>query len=455
MTSISPQVVIRLGSHAEKEYVVKLERFLDGLIVGANLFEATPGATASLLLRVGTKSTRLYVDPMTYAYGAYVDPMIGTVRHDLDWIKSDQTRKSGGKVRDFKRSYRRLAEELQGPLTEAVANSRAVSPNSLIGSAQASFCESVARYQLTRMVGELEKDEELRDYLSGAPLPAAIFAPYFYIEPSSSTDWLRANLDLMRTTATLDLGADVPVHGVLCADSSHLSDSVTVDRLTQEIPDTGVSGVWLWFSGFYEDSADESTLRSYRRLVQTLSDRLEVHAMHGGLFSLLLSKWGMTGVSHGIGYGEQKNVVPVIGQSIPMVRYYLPPLARRLGVPAIERAFDALGIRSPSDFHAKVCDCSVCKGIVSTSLDDFSSFGDMHFSRPTAARQSQTPAAAKRCRFHFLLARLRERDDIRKTDLASLIGRLRRAGQVWGVQPSLRGEAGHLAKWAHVLDYPS
>ena len=68
-----PELVIRLGSHAEKEYVLKLARFLDGVIVGANLFEVTPGATASLLLKIGGEDTSLYVDPMTYAYGAYVD----------------------------------------------------------------------------------------------------------------------------------------------------------------------------------------------------------------------------------------------------------------------------------------------------------------------------------------------------------------------------------------------
>ena len=174
--------------------------------------------------------------------------------------------------------------------------------------------------------------------------------------------------------------------------------------------------------------------------------------MHGGLFSLLLSKYGMTGISHGIGYGEQKNVVPVIGQSIPMVRYYLPPLARRLGVPTIEHAFNALGIKTPSDFHERVCDCAVCKGIVSTSLDEFSSFGDMYFSRPTATRQAQTPAAAKRCRFHFLLARLRERDDIRGTELKVLLSRLRDAMRTWGIQPSLRRESDHLGKWINVLD---
>lgn len=455
MSSSTPRVVIRLGSHAEKEYVVKLDRFLDGLIVGANLFEATPGATASLLLRVGAKNTRLYVDPMTYAYGAYVDPATGTVREDLDWIKSEQIRKdaSGSKisVRDFKRSYRNLSERLGAPFVQAVHNSKAVTPSELLGEEiRATLCKNVVQYQIDRMTEELEQDEELKDYLDDAPQLAAVFAPYFYVEPSNTAGWLNTNLDLMRTTAMLD--PDIPVHGILCGDVNHLKDAALLERLAKNLPETGIVGIWLWFSELFEETADENTLTSYRNLVAALAERLEVHAMHGGLFSLLLSNYGMTGVSHGIGYGEQKNVVPVIGQSIPMVRYYLPPLARRLGVPAIERAFNALGIKSPSDFHEQVCDCAVCKGIVSASLDEFSSFGDMYFSRPTATRQAQTPAAAKRCRFHFLLARLRERDDIRGTEFKVLLSRLRAARLTWGMQPSLRKESDHLGKWINVLD---
>ena len=454
MASSIPHVIIRLGSHAEKEYVVKLERMLDGLIVGANLFEATPGATASLLLRVGAKRTKLYVDPMTYAYGAYMEPASGRVRRDLDWIKSDQIRKDSkgrkGVVRDFKRSYRNLAKRLGEPIVQAVRNGDAVTPRALRDQrTRAAFCRNVVNYQVGRMREELEGDEELSDYVEDAPQLAAVLAPYFYVEPSSTEDWMDANLDLMRATAAL--GGDVPVHGVLCADVGHLSQPATLERLRKELPNTGVAGVWLWFSEFFEDAASETVLTAYRDLVSGLAGSLEVHALHGGLFSLLLSKYGIAGVSHGVGYGEQKNVVPVIGQSVPMVRYYLPALAKRLGVPAIERAFHAVGIHSPQDFHERVCDCAVCKGVVTTSVEQFGDFGNMYFSRPTATRQAQTPAAAKRCRFHFLLARLRERNDIRDDGVGRLVERLQEAERVWGTQVSLRGNGAHLKRWINVL----
>ena len=93
------------------------------MIVGANLLEASPAATASLLLKFHNKTKRpYYVDPMTYAFGAYVDPETEEVRHDLDWIKSDK--KIRGQKdrfkRDFKSSYKSLADAFGPPFSTAV-----------------------------------------------------------------------------------------------------------------------------------------------------------------------------------------------------------------------------------------------------------------------------------------------------------------------------------------------
>jgi len=456
MSDERPDVVIRLGSHAEKEYVLKLAMFLDGLIVGANLFETTPGATASLLVTVAGKDTSLFIDPMTYAYGAYVDPSTGRLRTDLDWIKSDQIRKDGKQrkrtVRDFKRSYRALAECIGSPLVEAVHESRAVSPARFTDDEQQrKFCESVAGYQIERIARVFQEDPELKDFKEDIPPLAAVFAPYFYVEPNHADEWLTLNLGLMRKTSGLRLGR--PIHAVLCADVTQLKDESVRARILEELPKTGIAGVWLWFSGFFEESESTEVLEEYRDLVLGLAKHVEVRAMRGGFFSLCLSKFGMQGISHGVGYGEQKDVVPVIGQSIPTVRYYLPALARRLGVPDIERAFDALDVTTPRDFHKKVCNCAVCRGVVSTSVKEFSAFGEMRLSRPDAKRRAQTPAAAKRCRFHFLLCRLRERDEFRRLSVKEVVRRLGKAEKTWGVQPSLRKAGEQLGRWSEVLGH--
>jgi hypothetical protein len=38
------EVFLRLGSHSEKQYVIKTFRLFHGVLVGANLLESTPGA---------------------------------------------------------------------------------------------------------------------------------------------------------------------------------------------------------------------------------------------------------------------------------------------------------------------------------------------------------------------------------------------------------------------------
>src|SRR6266496_3271506 len=129
MPAVDPRVILRLGSHAEKEYIEKSVRRLDGVIVGANLMEATPGATASLIVSIAGRGKAVYIDPMTYAFGRYVDPVTGRRRDDLDWIKSEQkakkTRRGG---RQFKRSYKALGLRLGGLFEEALTREKAISP---------------------------------------------------------------------------------------------------------------------------------------------------------------------------------------------------------------------------------------------------------------------------------------------------------------------------------------
>ena len=385
---------------------------------------------------------------MTYAYGTYVDPRSG-VRDDLDWIKSEQRVKKLP-VRAFKRSYRKLAEEYGAPFSTAIDQSEALRPTSFTDPGLvAVVANAVTEYQLTRVRREFEADEEFKQYADAIPAPAAILAPYFYCEPKDADAWLTVNMRL--AAAAVKFERDVPLHCVVCADAMVLGDDAFLDRIRREVPETGVSAVWLWFSTFLEQEADLSHLRSLRDLVTSLSGSVEVLNMHGGYFSLALSKFGMAGISHGVGYGEQKDVVPVIGQNTPTVRYYLPALYTRLGVPDIERAFDALGVKSPQDFLAKVCDCPVCKGIVVSDLKDFRQFGETKRSASSGLRLVQTPAAAKRCRFHFLITRIRECDKMQALSTADLQAAFDRASSTWGRQPSLAGSASHLSRWRAAL----
>jgi hypothetical protein len=450
--AVAPRVIIRLGSHAEKEYVEKTMKLLDGLMIGANLVEATPGATASLAVRFsGPKepSVPVFIDPMTYAFGTYVDRQSGASRDDLDWIKSDQKVK-GVVKRDFKRSYSSLAERLGGLFQAALDRRRALGPDDFKdANDRRAFVDSVIQYQLERVRDELAKDPDFGDLAEHVPGPPVVFAPYFYIDPTLEESWTDTVIGLAAEAAARH--KDTPVHSILCADDSFLLNDAFLRRVREELPDTGIQGVWLWFSKFAEDDAAAAQLEAYRALVQDLSSRMEVYQLHGGYFSLALSRIGLQGISHGVGYGEQKDVIPIIGQSTPTVQFYLPPLHRRLSVPQIERCFDALGIHKAEDFFDQVCDCVVCKGVLSGDLARFSDFGDMHYSRPLSKRLAQTPAAAKRCRFHFLLRRFAERDWVATASLQQIRDDLQAAAEKWLPQPSIGRKGEHMPRWIAAL----
>jgi hypothetical protein len=455
MSAVEPHVILRMGSHAEKDYFSKTIHLFDGIILGANLVEATPGASASLLVRFAGQKTKLpyYLDPMTYAFGSYVD---GTNRHrsDLDWIKSEQTRKTKSgtkeKYRDFKRSYRGLADRIGEPLKSAIAKGRAIPPEAFNDAVLTeSFCKAVVDYQLNRIQEILGEDTEFKEYAAEAPRPAVVFAPYFYIDPTNPVAWTTAVLNL--ASASTALSPERPVHAALCADMELLTNQSLIQRLVTELPKTQAKGVWLWFSGLLEEQADGPHLAALKSLVQRLSASMQVYNMHGGYLSLALSKYGMHGISHGVGYGEQKGVLPVIGQSTPTVRYYLPSVYKRFGVPQIARCFKELGIETPQDFHDKICDCVICKGIVTTSIDDFDAFGEMHKSTPSSRRFAQTPSAAKRCRFHFLLNRAKELKWMKTATVADVVGQLQEARGTWGPQPSMQSELGYLGVWESLL----
>lgn len=451
MTTKNPQIYIRLGSHAEKEYLLKTAHMFGGLMFGANLVEATPSATASLVIKLcGSKRQLPYlIDPMTYAFGCYVDPMTHEPRSDLDWIKSDQKR-GGRVVRDYKRSYINLGEQFSGTIQTALRRGSALTPRDFSTDSDVEqFSKTIAEYQQRRIRAELEKDPEYKELAQRVPQPAAIIAPYFYIEPSDDQAWTNLSFRLMATTAQLSPG--LPVHGLLCADESYLDNPAFIQRLIKSIPKTGVNAVWLWFSKFREDSASITKLKAIRQLIEGLSQNIDVYNLHGGFLSLALSRVGLSGLSHGVGYGEQKDVVPVIGQSTPTVRYYLPGIRKRLSVPQIERCFDALHITTAEHFHEQICACVVCKGVLAEGLAAFSEFGEMHRSTPASRRSAQTPAAAKRCRFHYLLDRADECSAVSKLALAAIRGQLEEAQHKWREQPTITSDCEHLERWINVL----
>ncbi len=472
MSIEQPQVVLRYGAHAEKEYFVKLAAEFDALMLGANLLEITPTATASLLalLRQRICESRgpdadihFYLDPMTYCFGPYIDPSTGKKRTDLDALKSTRTdRKTKKKLTAVKDSYANLAGALGSRFSNSVNDGQActaIDPSTIPNADRDKFCKGVIDYQLQRIgkliETEIEEDEVLKQEFEGIGTPAAVFAPYFYVHEQWADDGFAVGMDLARRSVNLEPDADV--HAVICANDACLADSTLVSELIDEIPKTKVAGVWLWFDGFDELNASLDKLEAFRRIVLGLGQKMLVYSLHGGYFSLLLAHDGLTGISHGVGYGERSDVAKIIGVAAPTVRYYLPPIRKRVGVPDIQRCFPDVGITTPSEFFDKVCDCQICKGVIGDNLARFSAFGQMHRAKPDSKRDTQTPPAAKMCRFHFLLNRFKESRLVAALDADKRADHVTSEAAPWRSCYPLRqhlGEEntdGYIERWAKVF----
>ena len=443
MNVVKPKFVVRFGSHSEKDYVLKMAKFIDGLMVAANLIESTPGATGSLLVKLGGPKYRIpfYVDPMTYGFA-----------QPLELLKSEQKRKKKTVV-DFKKSYKKLAEQFGGLFQEVIDSDRPLKLKELKNQSNLSdIVATSSSYQLNRIINEFKDDPELVKFAGDLPTPAAILTPYFLCSGRKINEWLDLIPLIAKLTVELNLG--VPVHSVVCVSQDLLFDKTAQDNLITGLNESGCQGVWLWFTGLNEHTVSTQLLTCLKNFVEELSLKIEVHNMHGGFFSLALSKYGMSSTAHGVGYGEQKDIAPIQGQAMPTVRYYLPAVGKRLGVPDIERAFNNLQIATVNDFHTRVCDCSICKGVVKSSLQEFSSFGDTRLAKPTSRRASQTPAAAKRCRFHFMINRVKEVKRVADSSIKEIVDSLSDADSLWARQPSLRSDLKHLGRWIAAL-YPT
>ena len=461
MSSDVPKIVLRIGSHAEKEYFEKLAKSLDAVMFGGNLLEITPAATSSLLFLLRTrrsgKPVPFYLDPITYCFGPYLDPQTGRIRSDMDSLKSERLIKRGEKarIRLVKDSYGNLAAALGDEFARAVGDGvrcRAVEVASLSEDSRTQMCIDVLDYQWNRVASFLAEDELMAEFVEEAR-PAALFAPYFFVSPSWADSGLTFAIDLAAKASARETRA--PVHAVFCGSAELLESSEYVQRLVDGYRSTGAEGFWLWFDGFDEFVASATKLANFRLLVSGLAEVGEVYNLHGGFFSLLLAKDGLTGISHGVGYGERKPVAQVIGAAAPTVRYYLPPIRMRIGVPELQRSLQLLGITETKDYFSRVCDCQICRGILSRGIEQVSAFGEQHRASAAASRDSQTPAAAKMCRYHFLLNRLREPSLVAKIDKDQRSKYLLEASNDWRaclpLRPYLGNSESYIDRWARVL----
>jgi len=412
--------LVRLGTHAEKEYLIKAYAWYDEVTINANLLEATSAATSFFLLGAAAHGRGFIIDPVTYAFA--LDPT---------YVLSGSPR---SRPRRPKSTFASLGQKYGAPIDSNVGQ-RPISPQEFTPDVVASFAEAVLRYQADTVTHTLHANVDYLDEEPETPIqPSRLIAPYFYYD--GDPEWLRVNGELARAAVGMSARFGLQVWPLLCFDSMLLDYREDIAALADAFTDINCPGYFLWATAFDETRATAGQIDGLRHLASRLcgTPGRPLLNMYGGYFSLLLKEHHMDGVSHGIGYGERRDVIPVTGGGMPPARYYLPAIHDEISIDDLFRL--AAGMANDEFLHT-ICGCTICAHLIRSGgvqflLDQFGA--TVRKLVQDTYRDVPAPSVFKLTKFHFLDARHQEVQSLQSVPLGTLVHRLSEAHDRFALQ---------------------
>ena len=413
-----PDHFLRLGIHSEQGFFESNKDKYDIVVLNANLAFYFASATATLMSDK-LKDKRYIIDPITHAFG-----------HNPRYI---MTEGSKGEPSRVKSSLEGLGNYYGAPISTAISiptRPRPVTEKDFSSSRDiAQLAERVITFQEKFLVDSIPEEDQ--KYFTEAPSkilrPCFFIAPYFYMESSTIDRWLKINQDLI--TESKKLFPKDKVYGEIVIDRGILDNPTELKRIADAYLKLDVcDGYLLWISDLSEHDSALSTLSGLKELIRTLKQSNKpIINLFGGYFSLLLTKFGLSGVCHGPGYGEERDVIPV-GGGLPTSKFYLTPIHQRLLYRHVEIMVRTPVWPSADDFYKEVCAGPTCKTTLDGNLNNFYKFGlekisqkkDRTYSFPTTEARFRTTQ-------HYLEAKLQEFDEVAQKDLGGLIKQIQTA----------------------------
>jgi hypothetical protein len=422
--------IVRMGTHAEKEYLKTAPSLFDGLLFNANLVEASKGATAVFAT---TQRCPFSIDPVTYSFALDPRYLLATGKKKGVAVKS---------------TFASLADRFALPV--GFLGVRPLAPKDLDDPVLAEVVSQVVAYQRDVLGDTLSEDAafvlgDLEPRVAAA-LPEWTFAPYFINDYKQ--DWLSVNI------RSLELAEDEPgpsVAAVLAYDTRRSSREYLLSTALA-YGDEVSRATFVWASNLDEHRSAMDQLADYACLVRQLASQGQRPiAAYGGFFGMLLSFRGMTGVAHGVGYGDRRDLEPVVGGGLPPATFYVRSI--RDAVSVGDLTFLAADL-TEADFRRWICDCTICEGLLArggvSGLIASLTETDDHISEKGNLVSIATPRVYQLTRFHYLLNRAEEVRWVSSSDLDTVAGELR-AGAGWASQRLGPAALGHIDRWLDVL----
>jgi hypothetical protein len=327
------------------------------------------------------------------------------------------------------------------------------------------FCERVLEFQLNAVERETTRADVSKYYrylfqskrMAPGPgfRPSALVAPYFYLTEATMRPWRTVNIKCAQLAQSWAASKGIPLAVQVVISREVLRDPSLIDDLVRAYEVVVPSLFLIWVDSFSEHSASERELRALVQLFTGFAGIAPVVNLYGGFFSVALQRLGLgglVGVTHGLEYGEERGVVPV-GGGIPVAKFYLPALHKRVPFRDALRAVRALGgFRSASAFRTVVCDCRQCRRVITTNPEtDFAQYGEARSVSFVRSGQPITmeyplPETKERCAAHYMWSKHREYRLSDREVLQSLSDARTRLGRVLGAEV-----AGHCKVWERVL----
>lgn len=423
----------RLGSHAEKDVFEGASGLVDGVALNANLVEGTPGGTFGLLWRTGDGSSAMpyFIEPMVYSFA--LPP---------HYLRSEQKIRGTNRYESrIRRTFRDLSQKYGGAIEEKAGTHSVVPEDYSDPDAVAQLTRAVLEYQYSVLEQQNSDSQDFVPPTAPETRPTVVIPPYFCMLATVTSQWLSLNIDFIKSAIGVDL--NVPVYPVICIERGVLQDTNSLSQITRDYAAVQCPGYFIWVSGLAEQDVSPAELEGLRSLVEGLSDQgADVLGYFSGALGLAL---GMTGIVHAIGYGESKDIEPVLGGGPVRARFYFPPLKQLI---PFRQARDYVANMTKNEYERTVCDCAVCDGLIQDNVSEsFEIYGELETrGTPPNTYEIQTKRSIEASRLHFAAKRFKEIESIRNGGVEPFINDLRTD------HDSLRGLLGlstvrHLAVW--------
>lgn len=426
-----PLKLIRYNTGTDKKALADFKKEFDAIIINASIVAYSGASIADL---VSMYNHRHIIDPMTHIF-----------QQDMSAIISSNNKNNERKI---KQSVKKYLDCLPDPLKNAVLQYLLPLEPTQIQLYLNDLASDVYDFETGYISKYIEK-KEYDKYLQFAKIePSAkiVIAPYFMLKMRYSDEekkeWLYLNRELLLKTIEINQKkACIPVATQLVLDKKVLLDDGFPSLIRDIYNIQGYEYFFIWIDDFNSFEEKPEINRAYSLLIDSLNSIGKKPIMsYGGYESILLcsndSRYKLFGVAQSVGYGEYRSVTPV-GGGMPVNKYYFAPLHFRMKYSEVINvlagqnylASDGNPVELANRFYNNICDCKVCKRIISNDFNNFIRFGE---SKPYSINSKTGPIERNRptsealliAALHFLYCKKREWQDVSQYDFMDLKNKL-------------------------------